>query len=61
MMVTEMQMDTDPDQVWKEIINKEQVAEDNMHSLKKQFTIVANKILPPEKQQSVPGRDTGES
>jgi len=61
MMVTEMQTDTEPDRVPKEIINKEQAAEDIMHSLNKQFTIVADKILPPEKQQSVPGRDTGES
>ena len=30
-------------------------------SSRQQFTIFANKILPPDKQQSVPGRDTGES
>ena len=42
-------------------MEKEQEAEDIMRSLNKQFTIFANKILPPEKQQSVPGRDTGES
>ena len=46
-MVTEMQTDTDPNRVCKETIKKEQAAEDN--------------ILPPEKQLSVPGRDTGES
>ena len=45
----------------QKIVEKEQVAEDTMHNLNKQFTIFANKILPPEKQQSVPGRDTGES
>ena len=46
-MVTEMQKDTDPDRVRKEIIKKEQAAKDI--------------ILPPEEQLSVPGRDTGES
>ena len=45
----------------QEIVEKEQAAEDIMRSLNKQFTIFANKILPPEKQQSVPGRDTGKS
>ena len=45
----------------QEIVEKDQVAEDIMHILNKQFTIFANKILIPEKQQSVPGRDTGES
>ena len=45
----------------QEIMEKEKVAEDIMHSLNKQFTIFTNNILPPEKQQSVPGRDTGES
>ena len=45
----------------QEIVEKEQAAEDIMHSLNKQFTIFANKILPPEKQQSVSGRDTSES
>ena len=30
-------------------------------SSRQQFTIFANKILPLDKQQSVPGRDTGES
>ena len=45
----------------REIVEKEQVAKDIMRSLNKQFTIFANKILPPEKQQSASGRDTGES
>ena len=45
----------------QETLEKEQAAEDIMCSLNKQFTIFDNKILPPEKQQSVPGRDTGES
>ena len=30
-------------------------------SSQQQFTIFANKILPPDKKQSVPGWDTGES
>ena len=45
----------------QEIVEKEQAAEDIMRSLNKKFTIFANKILPPEKQQSVSGRATGES
>ena len=45
----------------QEIVEKEQAADDIMHSLSKQFTIFTNMILPPEKQQSVPGRATGES
>ena len=60
-MLTEMQMDTELDRVHKEIVEKEQAVEDIMHSLNKQFTIFTNKILSPEKQQSVPGRDTGDS
>ena len=45
----------------QEIVEKEQATEDIMRSLNKQFTIFSNNILPPEKQQSAPGRDTGES
>ena len=45
----------------QEIVEKEKATEDIMRSLNKQFTIFSNKILVPEKQQSVPGRDTGES
>ena len=36
--------------VLQEMVEKEQVAEDIMRSLNKQFTIFANKILPPKKQ-----------
>ena len=43
------------------MVEKEQVAEDIMRNLNKQFTIFSNKILPPKKQQSTPGGDTGES
>ena len=45
----------------QEIVEKDQAAEDIMRSLNKQFTIFSNKILPPKKQQSAPGQDTGES
>ena len=38
----------------QEMVEKEQAADDIICSLNKQFTIFANKILPPEKQQSVP-------
>ena len=54
MMLTEMQTDTELERVQKELLAKEQAAD-------KQFTIFTNKILPPDKQHSVPGRDTGES
>ena len=43
------------------MVEKEQETEDIIRSLNKQFTIFANKILPPDKQQSVLGQDTGES
>ena len=61
MMLTEMQTNIELDRVQKEIVEKEQAAEDIMRSLNKQFIIFSNKILPAEKQQSVLGRDTGES
>ena len=47
--------------VLQELVEMEQAADNIMRGLNKQFTIFASKILPPEKQQSVPGRDTGES
>ena len=59
--IKEIQTDTEPDKVKKEIIQKDKAAKYIMCSLHKQFTIFTNKILPPDKQQSVPGRDTGES
>ena len=45
----------------QEIVEKEEATEYIMHSLNKQFTIFSNKILLPEKQQSVPGWDISES
>ena len=45
----------------QELVEKEQAAENIIHGLNKQFTLFTNKILPPDKQQSVPGWDTGES
>ena len=44
-----------------ELVEKEKVADDIMHSLNTQFTILAKKLRLPKDQQSVPGRDTGES
>ena len=44
-----------------DLVAKEKEADDVMRGLNKQFTLFANKILPPDKQQSVPGRDTSES
>ena len=45
----------------QEMVEKDQAADDIMRGLNKQFSIFTNKILPPDKQQSVPGWDTGES
>ena len=45
----------------QELVEKEQAAENIMRGLNKQFTIFANRVLPPDKQLSVPGRDTSES
>ena len=61
MMLTNMQTDTELDRVQKDIMEKEQAADDIMCGLNKKFIIFANKILPLDKQQSVSGRDTGES
>ena len=47
--------------VLQELVEKEQAADDIMHGLNKQFIIFANKVSLPNKQQSVPGRDTCES
>ena len=40
---------------------KEQAADNSMRSPSEQFSTIASEVLPPEKQQSVLGRDTGES
>ena len=61
MLLKGIQTDIELDRVQKEIMEKVPAAKDIMCTLSKQFTIFANKILPPDKQQSVPGRDTGES
>ena len=45
----------------KKYREKEQAADDNTHSPSEQFRTIASKISPAEKQQSVPGQDTGES
>ena len=47
--------------VLQELVEKEKAADDIMHSLNTQFTVLAKKLRPPGNQQSVPGRDTGES
>ena len=47
--------------VLQELVEKEKAADDIMHSLNTHFTILAKNIRLPEHQQSVPGRDTGES
>ena len=45
----------------QELVEKEQAVDDIMCGLNKQFTIFSNKVCSSEEQQSVPGRDTGES
>ena len=47
--------------VLQELVEKEQATDNIMRGLNKQFTIFTNKVLPLGKQQSVLGRDTGES
>ena len=45
----------------QELVEKEKATDNIMCGFNKQFTIFANKILPPDKQLSVLGQDTGES
>ena len=47
--------------VLQELVEKEKAADNIMHSLNTQFTILAKNLRPPGNQQSVPGWDTGES
>ena len=47
--------------VLQELMEKEQAADSIMRGLNKQYTLLADKVRLPEEQQSVPGRDTGES
>ena len=47
--------------VLQDLVEKEKVADDIMHSLNNQFTILAKKLRLPGNQQSVPGWDTSES
>ena len=47
--------------VLQELVEKEKVADDIIHSLNTQFTVLTKKLRPPGNQQSVLGRDTGES
>ena len=45
----------------QELVEKEQAADHIICGLNKQFTVFTDKFHPPDKQQSVPGRVTGES
>ena len=45
----------------QELVEKEQAADNIMRGLNKQYTLLADKVHGSEEQQSVPGRDTGES
>ena len=47
--------------VLQELVEKEQAADNIMRGLNKQYTLLVDKVHGLEEQQSVPGRDTGES
>ena len=47
--------------VLQELVEKEQAADNIMRGLNKQYTLLANKVRGSKEQQSVPGRDIGES
>ena len=47
--------------VLQELVEKEQAADNIMHGLNKQYALLADKVHGSEEQQSVLGRDTGES
>ena len=53
--------DTDSSSVLQELVEKEKAADDILHNLTNHFQILAQKILPPEPSQSVPGSTTSES
>ena len=47
--------------VLQELVEKEQAADNIMRGLNKQYALLVDKVRGSEEQQSVPGRDTGES
>ena len=53
--------DTDSSSVLQELVEKEKATDDILHNLTSRFQALAQKILPPESSQSVPGRATSES
>ena len=53
--------DTDSSSVLKEMVEKEKSTDEILHNLTGHFQTLAQKIRPPEKMQSVPGRATSES
>ena len=53
--------DTDSSSVLQELVEKEKAADEILHNLTSRFQTLAQKILPPEKMKSVPGRATSES
>ena len=52
---------TESSSVLQELVEKEKVADDILHNLTNRFHTLAQKILPPEPSQSVPGWATSES
>ena len=52
---------TDSSSVLQELVEKEKAVDDILHNLNNHFQTLAQKILPPEMSQSVPGRATNES
>ena len=53
--------DTDSSSVLQELVEKEKAADDILYNLTSRFQVLAQKILPPESSQSVPGWATSES
>ena len=47
--------------VLQDLVEKEQAADNIMCGLNKQYTLLTDKVCGQEEQQSVSGRDTGES
>ena len=53
--------DTESSSVLQELVEKEKAVDDILHNLTSRFQTLAQKILPPEPSQRVPGRATSES
>ena len=54
-------VNTDSSSVLQELVEKEKAADDILQNLNSRFNTLAQKILPPETSQGVPGWATSES